>query len=169
MRAVHLALATGTLAGCFSNYQPGSFATGGVPFAGERATIGCLEVAVSASRDPVARGPVVSYEFGNRCDRAIPVDLGAVRVTGRTAAGEEVAMSAFDPHRELRAAPLDARRAGRERIEYRVARDFSGGAVQVCLDLGGITSGGRTVVTCLATPDVAAPPVPVVADAEVAP
>jgi hypothetical protein len=107
----------GVIAGC--GYRAGSFSGPGGPFAGERAVVGCLDVAVAAHRDVAAEGPVIAYEFGNRCDRPVTVDLGGVIVRGRTAAGREIELAPYDPERALRPARLEARRSGREVIEYR--------------------------------------------------
>ncbi|MBE7448048.1 MAG: hypothetical protein HS111_03915 [Kofleriaceae bacterium] len=157
MRSVRLAaacavaLVTPVLVGC-AGYRAGSFAVAGEPFVGERTTLGCLDVAVDVHRDPVAAGPVVHYQFGNRCDRAATVDLGRVRVTGRTRDGAEVALVPFDPHGEIRALPLDAHRAGRERIEYRTRRDLGGDVISVCVAVGDLGAGspapGRPPPTC---------------------
>ncbi len=132
------------MAGACAGYRPGSFVMAGEPFVGELTTAGCLDLAVDVRRDAVATGPVVQYQFGNRCDRATTIDLGGVRVTGRTVTGEEVAMVAYDPYRELRPLPLDARSVGRERIEYRTGRDFAGDVVSVCVAIGSVGGGGAT-------------------------
>jgi hypothetical protein len=140
MRAVILVMATGVSAGsaACATYRAGSFESAGEPFLGERATAGCLDLAVDVKRDAVATGPVVQYAFGNRCDRAATVDLASVRVTGRTASGEEVQMVAYDPYGQIRALPIDARSYGRERIEYRTAREFGGDVIAVCVGIGSI-------------------------------
>jgi hypothetical protein len=142
MRAVILVIATGASAAtaACATYRAGSFEASGEPFLGERTTAGCLDLAVDVARDAVATGPVVQYQFGNRCDHAATVDLGSVRVTGRTASGDEVTMVAYDPYHDIRPLPLDARAFGRERIEYRTSRDFSGDVIAVCVALGAITS-----------------------------
>lgn len=106
-----------TVAAC--GYRAGTFEGPRGSFVGERVTVGCLDVAVTTHADADAVGPVIAYEFGNRCDHPSTVDLAAVRVRGRTAAGDEVALVAYDPRGELRAARLEARRTGREVIEYR--------------------------------------------------
>ncbi len=147
MRAVLLLAA---LAAC-STYKPGSFVMHGEPFVGETTTAGCLDLAVEVTREAVATGPVVNYQFGNRCDRAQVIDLQRVTVTGRTANGEDVAMVPYDPYGEIVALPLDARAAGRERIEYRTATDFSSGdVVSVCVAIGALAEDGASplAVTC---------------------
>jgi hypothetical protein len=157
MRAVILVMATGVSAGsaACATYRAGSFESAGEPFLGERATAGCLDLAVDVKRDAVATGPVVQYQFGNRCDRAATVDLASVRVTGRTASGEEVQMVAYDPYGEIRALPLDARASGRERIEYRTARDFGGDVIAVCVGIGSIAPSepaSQLAMTCVDVP-----------------
>lgn len=137
--------------GACSTYKPGSFVNKGEPFVGELTTAGCLDLAVAVTREAVAPGPVVNYQFGNRCDRAQTIDLQRVTVTGRTPAGEEVAMVPYDPYGEMVPLPLDARSAGRERIEYRTARDFaSGDVVSVCVAIGALAEEGaaQLAVTC---------------------
>jgi len=70
-RVVQLALA-GALAGCA--YQPGSFRYAPHEFPGQRATVGCLDIAIERRADlPI--GPVLSYQFANRCDRAAVICL----------------------------------------------------------------------------------------------
>lgn len=134
-----------------STYKPGSFVSRGEPFVGELTTAGCLDLAVAVTREAIAPGPVVNYQFGNRCDRAQTIDLQRVTVTGRTSNGEEVAMVPYDPYGEMVPLPLDARAAGRERIEYRLASDFSSGdVVSVCVAIGALAAEGTSqlAVTC---------------------
>lgn len=138
------------LIGCQS-YSPGSFTHAGAPFTGQMLTIECLDLGVASDPDPIVAGPVVAYQFGNRCDRAVEVDLAAVRATGRTADGREVALVAYDPYRTLRALRLEARSSGRERLEYRKADDLGTDLVSVCLALDGITRAAPTgAQVCLA-------------------
>jgi hypothetical protein len=121
-------------------YRGGSFAGPRGAFAGERVTVGCLDVAVAAVHDAAAEGPAIAYEFGNRCDRPARVDLTAVAVRGRTATGHEVALAPFDPLLELRPARFEARRSGGEVFVYHAN---SGEAVRlVCADVGAIDDGG---------------------------
>ncbi|MBL8627963.1 MAG: hypothetical protein JNK64_42145 [Myxococcales bacterium] len=137
------------LAAC-ATYSPGSFAARGESFTGELATVGCLDVAVAGTRDAVAPGPIVDFQFGNRCDHAVHVDLAAVRATGRTTSGEEIALVAYDPYREISRQKLEARGFGRERLEYRSARDFGTDIALVCVDVGAITEGGAAAQLCVA-------------------
>jgi len=127
-------------------YRGGTFRDPMGSFGGSQRTVGCLDVGVDLASDTQAQGTVIAYGFGNRCDRATTVDLGAVVVTGRTADGREVVLPAFDPEGELRSARIDARRSGRETIEY-------GGAEAVrmiCVDVGRLDGGdGAAQVVCL--------------------
>jgi hypothetical protein len=150
MRSVPIVFVVAAQAGCLTGYRPGSFVMAGEPFVGDRVQTDCLDVAVKVSRESVAPGPVVDYQFGNRCDRVATIDLKSVRVTGRTASGEELAMVAYDPYGTMVALPLDARTAGRERIEYRTARDWSGEVVSVCVSVGDLAGAGAAspAMTC---------------------
>jgi hypothetical protein len=141
-------LAVGLL-GCVT-YSPGSFAVRGEGFTGELATVGCLDLAVAGTRDAVAPGPIVDFQFGNRCDHAVHVDLARVRATGRTRSGEEVALVAYDPYAEITRQKLEARGFGRERLEYRSARDFGTDVTRVCVEVGDITEGGTAAELCVA-------------------
>ena len=135
------------LAGCMA-YSPGSFRRSGEAFEGQLLTLDCLDLGVASQHDPVAPGPVVAYQFGNRCDHSIRVDLGAIHATGRTPAGEEVALVPYDPYGEIRPLRLEAHSYGRERLEYRKARDFGVALVQVCVDVGGMTDSGAGNRVC---------------------
>ncbi len=140
--AVSLAAACG--------YRAGSFTGATGPFAGERATIGCLDVGVSSHADPAAEGPAIAYELGNRCDHPARVDLGAVIVRGRTDSGREIELAPFDPEGELRPVRLEARRTGREVIEYHAA--VAEPVRLVCVELAGIDGeGGERRDVCLGT------------------
>jgi hypothetical protein len=133
-------------------YRSGSFQGPTGQFSGEHVTVGCLDVGVGAHHDAAAQGPVIAYEFGNRCDRAARVDLAAVVVRGRTTGGQELELAPFDPDGELRPARLEARRTGREVIEYRAAG--ADPVRMVCVDLDGIDGvGDRRHEVCMeATP-----------------
>ena len=100
------------IAGCA--YQPGSFDTWGHDFSGRRSTVGCVDLAI-ARRDHVA-GPVLAYDFGNRCDAPVTIDLRAIAVVAKTARGD-APMVPYDPGNEIRALPLDGRSAGFERFD----------------------------------------------------
>jgi hypothetical protein len=122
------------LAGC-QGYRAGSFAGMTGPFAGERRTVGCLDVAVTALDDPAAVGPAVGFTIANRCDAAVAVDLGAVRATGRVPGGDVIALHAFDPALEIRPAVLEARSVAQENLEYRAPAGAEIAFTEWCVDV----------------------------------
>jgi hypothetical protein len=127
------------IAGC-THYEPGSYALWG-PWSGTRIALPCLDLAVSVAREQPLTGPVVSYNFGNRCDHDVTVDLSSASVVARDAQGRELHLSAYDPGGQIRPAALPALLTGSERIEYN--GDFAERAlVQVCVDVGAIDRSG---------------------------
>jgi hypothetical protein len=128
----NVALLASLLVGC-TVYHPGSF-TYGAAFAGQRATVGCLDVAVARRADHESSA-VLQYQFGNRCNRDVEVALGRVAVIARFADGSEEALVPYDPRLEIRLARLSGRLTGQEAIAYPTPRK----ALQVCADLSTIT------------------------------
>lgn len=129
-----MAMLTSALVGCA--YQPGSFRTGHGPeaeLAGQRATVGCLDVAVARRLDYEASA-VLQYRFGNRCNRAVEVDLQTVAVIGRLEDGREVALAPYDPQLELRPVRLGGRLSGGEAIAYPMPSPLA----QICVDAASI-------------------------------
>ena len=151
-------LAAGVVGACA--YQPGTFRqplVGAMP--GERATAGCLDVAVEAQVRPVTEGTegqVVEVSFANRCDRAIVVDFPAMRATGRDRAGAERALAIFDPLGELRPLTLEARRAGREVIELVTTTPLRDEVTGACLDVGSLARAPEPHWVCVANQTPAA-------------
>ena len=139
-----LALA-GALAGCA--YQPGSFSYAPHEFPGQRATVGCLDIAIERRAD-LAIGPVLSYQFANRCDRAAVIDLAAVAVIGRSAQGAEVALRPFDPRGELQPAALDGRTVGTEALVYPADRAMP----QICADAAAVGRAAPARWLCFGAP-----------------
>lgn len=127
-------------------YQPGSFASRSTPFVGERATAGCLDVAVARRSEPVADN-IIQYQFANRCDRPALVDLGAVAVVGRTVTGEEVSLEPFDPGAEIKPFTLDARLVGQESLAYESKDKLA----QICVDMASVGRATPAQWTCFAT------------------
>jgi len=142
------ALTSGALAGC--GYQPGSFAEGRVTFPGQRATVGCVDVAVERRADlPI--GPVLGYHFANRCDRPAVIDIGAIAVVARTAIGADVPLRPYDPRGELRPVALDGRNTGAEALAY-----AAGGAMlQVCADVAALVPRAPAQWLCFGAPPAA--------------
>jgi hypothetical protein len=155
MRIALLGCALGLcLAACASPYRPGSFASSDQAFAGERATVGCLDVAIERRADAKA-GPVLAYQFANRCDRMTVIDLAAVAVVARHVDGSEAAMRPYDPRGEIRPVSLDGRKIGGEALAY-WAR---GTVAQVCVDLATLAGSGPPQWLCFASETSGALPV----------
>lgn len=138
--------------GC--SYRPGSFAAPGRPFAGERMTIDCLDLAVHRRVDMNIDGnaaAIIEYSFGNRCDDPVVIDLGRVPVIGRTIDGDEVTLTAYDPAVEMQALELDAGGVGREALAYPATEALA----QVCVDASAIAGASRGMWKCFSsTPKV---------------
>jgi hypothetical protein len=137
------------LVGCA--YQPGSFTHAPHDFVGQRVTIGCLDVAVERRPD-AAVGPVLGYQFGNRCDHPALIDLGAARVIGRNPQGADVALRPYDPRREIRPAALDGRSVGTEALAYASDRPM----LEVCADAAALAHAAPPRWLCFAAPSPAA-------------
>lgn len=133
-----------TLAGCA--YRGGSFSAWGHDFAGQHATLGCVDVAIDRRPDGPL-GAVLAYDLGNRCDHAVRVDLSSAAVLGRTATGN-VELSPYDPLRELGPVWLDGRSVAKETIEYRSEEPLA--ARDVCVDAGSVIA-ERPYWQCFAT------------------
>jgi hypothetical protein len=142
---MRIALAMCALIGCA--YQPGSFSYPPNRFAGQRATVGCLDVAVERRPD-LSIGPVLSYEFANRCDRPTLVDLSAAAVVGRDPQGTDVELRPYDPRAELRPASLDGRNAGAEALAYPSDRPVP----QICVDAATLVHQGPPRWLCFGSP-----------------
>lgn len=138
---MRIALLPCALIGCA--YQPGSFAHAPSSPAGQRVTIGCLDLAVERRAD-LTIGPVLDYRFANRCDHAEMVDLGGAAVVGRSAEGREVALAPYDPQGELHRVALDGRNSGREALAYPATHQM----VEVCVDAATLIHQGEPRWLC---------------------
>jgi len=136
MRTFALVLAA--TAGC--SYDPGAFAYPGRQFPGQRVTVGCLDISVDRRADMDDK-VVLDYQFGNRCNESVVVDLVRVPVSGRTTTGEEVTLAAFDPKFEIVALRLAARQAGGEALAYSYPNEQA--LSQICTDAAAIDPGAR--------------------------
>lgn len=123
------------ITGC--SYNPGSYSFPGKTFAGKRVQAGCVDLAVDRRAD-MHDQPVLEYQFGNRCDESVMIDLARVRAVGRTADGTELALAAYDPGGEIVPAKLGARLAGGEAIAY-VSSDGRPIA-QICVEVAAIAN-----------------------------
>lgn len=137
------------LVGCA--YQPGSFAHAPHDFVGQRVTVGCLDVAVERRAD-ASVGPVLGYQFGNRCDHPALIDLGAAPVVGRNPLGADVALRPYDPHREIHPVALDGRSVGAEALAYASDRPI----LEVCADAAALAHEAPPRWLCFAAPVPAA-------------
>ena len=156
------------LVGCAA-YRPGNLQRL-APAGTHVVETGCLDVAARVTDDAVAAWPVVDLQFGNRCDRPVPVDLRAIAAFGHTRGGVVVNLVAHDPLAELRSLPLEARSRGGELLQYRDRRDLAvvgPDVIDVCLELGAL-GGAAPQVRCFPRPLFAAM-APAVAQAEVVP
>ena len=116
----------------------------GEPYVGDTlpvpaAHLGCVDVALQRGERAEARGPVVVYELGNRCEHSVRVDLGAVRVYGVDDVERHIDLVAFDPDHEIGPRDMDARAHGEEWIEYHPIVPADIRTVEV--DLGALVAG----------------------------
>jgi len=128
---VTVGVSTFFVAGCA--YTADSFSYEHQQFRGTYVTVDCLDLAIEHRPDQGDQN-VIAYQFGNRCDVPVLVDLASARVVARNEDGDETQLIAFDPRHEIRPLRIDARASGKEAIEYP-----SGGDVQsVCVDAASI-------------------------------
>lgn len=163
--ALAVVLSSLGLGGGCSGYQAGSFGYLMTTFDGERATVGCLDVAVA--REPDLEGAaVLKYSFGNRCDGPETIDLGSVAVRGRTASGAEVVLVPEDPEGEIHPLALDGHIVGHESLAYASAFASSEPLVQICVDLASIGHGAAPSWHCYASARQASPLAPAAPEPE---
>src|ERR1051325_105653 len=128
MRA--LAATCAALVGCA--YEPGSFRYMMEPFAGQLASIQCLDLAIER-RPGIGDGrTIIAHTFGNRCDHPVTVDLLNVVISARATSGRELTMTAYDPLRELHVLRIDGRLVGHEAIAYSSEETPD----RICVDAG---------------------------------
>jgi len=144
---MRIALVSCALVGCA--YRPGSFSFPPPSSGGQQVTVGCLDVAIHRRADG-ALGPVLGFQFANRCDRPVIVDFAAMVVTGRDAQGGELALRPYDPHREVRPLLLDGRNVGAEALLYVADRAVP----QVCVDAAGLVHAAPPSWQCFGSPAV---------------
>jgi len=133
------------LLGCA--YQPGSFHSVMQDFSGQQASVDCLDLSVERRPDLPDHSAVVRYAFGNRCDHPVVVDLGGAAIVGRTAAGQQVQLTAYDPRHEIQVLRIDGRAVGREALAYPADTPIS----EICIDAASIAHGSSAQWMCLAT------------------
>ncbi len=133
-------------------YAPSSFRDTFTPFPGMQLATSCLDVAVAIASDELTTNPIVEYSFGNRCARAVTVDLAHLSVVGKLSDGSTVHLTARDPNHELRPLALGGWTAGQERIEYEALS--MGVLLSVCVDFANIEveDPGAPHVVCVGGP-----------------
>jgi hypothetical protein len=109
MRLAALALASGCVTPYVTSAHPD----------GPLTQLGCIDVALSATRRSEATGPVLVVSLGNRCEHHADVDLGALRVVAGNDSGATANATAYDPGNEIEPRTIAARESGDEWIEYR--------------------------------------------------
>lgn len=132
-------------------YEPGRLLR--APSDGLAMRLGCLDVALRSYREQVMPADHVALRFdlGNRCERAVDVDLTRVRVTG-VYAGVRLPFEVVDPRREVVPARLDARGVAAETLEYAPGAEQPRAPVAVCVALAGaIAEADETSQGCLST------------------
>lgn len=119
---------------------------------------GCLDLGLQLTRHPSVpvRFTVVRYELGNRCNRSLAIDLSAVRARARYPDGTELALTRYDPRREVVPATLDLRSRAVEVLAYAPAIPRDGAPAVVCLALDGVLRDASAASTpwtrCLTVP-----------------
>lgn len=118
------------------------------PFAGQLATVECLDLAIERRADLPTGSPVLSYTFGNRCDHPVVVDLLAASVQGHTADGRQIALNPYDPQYEIEVLRLDGRLVGHEAIAYTTDTQVR----DICVDAASVAHSGATWWLCPGAP-----------------
>jgi hypothetical protein len=108
-----------------SPYVPGALYHARTTF--DVRSVGCLDVAVRALRDPV-----IAFTIGNRCRRPVGVDFRNLRVRAWGEDGAFYEPDASDPRRELREAVIDAHAIADVAIDFPVPT----ATPTFCVDVG---------------------------------
>lgn len=128
--------------GCAAPYVPGSILGSDGEFSNTRRA-GCIDIAAGtkASHEVGSDGVLVWVELGNRCDRAVPIDITRLRVAAHGDNHVSFPLAAFNPRAEIHPAQVAAHASGVERIEfYYVPAD----ATRVCIDWSEMVEEERT-------------------------
>jgi len=118
---------------------------------GQRASIGCLDIAVDRQTD-TGSSAVLGYTFGNRCEQPTVIDLAWVNVIGRTSNGAEVTLLPYDPKGELAIVKLDGRAMGAEQITYSAPESVG----QLCVDVASLAQQKPAQWLCFGNPEALA-------------
>ena len=122
------------IACCGCAYKADTFSYASRPFRGVYVSVNCLDFGIERRTSGDSKN-VIGYQFGNRCDTPVVVDLASATVYGDVGDGSPVQLFAFDPFNEIRSLELDARAVGREAIEYPSEIDIH----RLCVDAASIT------------------------------
>jgi hypothetical protein len=144
-----VAVVAATLAACA--YKPGPHASSSRELAGQRTTVGCLDLAIDRRAD-IGSSAVLGYTFGNRCDEPAMIDLSWAHVIGRTADGAEIALTPYDPHGSLRPLELGGRGMGAETLSYPANQTLG----QVCVDVASLAQTRPSQWLCFGNPQAMA-------------
>ncbi len=144
-----VSMVAATLAACA--YKPGSYASKSHELAGQRTTVGCLDLAIDRRTD-VGSSAVLGYTFGNRCDHPATIDLSWAHVIGRTADGAEIALAPYDPDGTLQPRALDSRGIGAETLSYPADQTLG----QVCVDVASLAQARPAQWLCFGNPQAMA-------------
>lgn len=123
-----------------SRYEPGALVERARTQRGQAITVGCLDVAITPQTDRhvAAEHPVIRVAFGNRCDRAVPVDLTRLTAEGVYEAAR-VPLRVVDPRREVHPSMIDAHVEAVETFELAPMMPRTPGPSSVCVDVASIT------------------------------
>ncbi len=140
-----------SMTACGGGYAANSFQTGmlwgGMNFEGTRLSHGCLDIALRA-QESLEGDPTIDVSLGNRCHRALNIDLGKLRIRGLFDGEAPQQLSLFDPNNEIRSALLGGNAAAEERLEVAGAH----GAYELCVSVDEIVrarDAGPPQETCI--------------------
>jgi hypothetical protein len=119
------ALVAAALPCACSAYEPGSLRHARDTY--DVRTVGCLDVAVRALRDPV-----IAFSVGNRCAYPVGVDFRALRVVAIAEDGSVFHPDPSDPRGELHEAVIDAHGTADVALDFPVPT----ATPSFCVDVG---------------------------------
>jgi hypothetical protein len=110
----------------------------------------CLDVRASIVDDPAIPDGwrEVYVEVGNRCRRAVYVDLRHVRVTETLATGQARELVLYDPEAQVSGAVLDGNARGREWLAFAPLPADGADVSSLCIDVARVTAGRGAPPIC---------------------
>ena len=152
---IAIALIAGSTHACVP-YNGGTFVDRDGTFPGIAVVLGCIDLAINRVVDPNKVGSVLQYSFGNRCHRAVTIDLESVSVVARDDRGVLTRLVSYDPRHEIQPLDIGAGWSGRERIEYLAPfqADSDLRTAAICVDVAHIDRGNvsATREVCIGRP-----------------